>query len=133
MLILVAVTINMAVNGGLFGYAGNAAKDTKTEKQKEEDWTNPGENLSSDELIEFYTSQPKDWVIGWAYKNDAWSNPYFKDKYFISYNTLYSFANITTSGNGIHLATIKSSSSLFALSISLLITASLKAKKSSKL
>ena len=80
MLILVAVTINMAVNGGLFGYAGNAARDTKTEKQKEEDWTNPGENLSSDELIEFYTSQPKDWIIGWVYKNGAWSNPYFKDK-----------------------------------------------------
>ena len=35
MLILVAVTINMAVNGGLFGYAGNAAKETEVEKQKE--------------------------------------------------------------------------------------------------
>ena len=28
MLILVGVTITMAVNGGLFGYAGNAAKGT---------------------------------------------------------------------------------------------------------
>ena len=35
MLILVAVTINMAVNGGLFGYAGNAARDTKTAIQDE--------------------------------------------------------------------------------------------------
>ena len=30
MLILVAVTINMAVRGGLFGYASNAAQETKT-------------------------------------------------------------------------------------------------------
>ena len=35
MLILVAVTISMAINGGLFKYAGNATKDTETEKQKE--------------------------------------------------------------------------------------------------
>ena len=35
MLILVAVTITMAINGGLFGYAGNAVKDTEREKQKE--------------------------------------------------------------------------------------------------
>ena len=36
MLILVAVTISMAVNGGLFGYAGNAAKDTELAKQDEQ-------------------------------------------------------------------------------------------------
>ena len=35
MLILVAVTINMAVNGGLFGYAGNAASETQIAKQNE--------------------------------------------------------------------------------------------------
>ena len=35
MLILVAVTINLAVNGGLFGYAGNAARDTEIAKEKE--------------------------------------------------------------------------------------------------
>ena len=35
MLILVAVTVNMTVNGGLFGYAGNAAKDTETAKKEE--------------------------------------------------------------------------------------------------
>ena len=29
MLILVGVTINMAINGGLFSYAGNAAHDTE--------------------------------------------------------------------------------------------------------
>ena len=36
MLILVAVTINMAVNGGLFGYASNAAKQTKTAMKDEQ-------------------------------------------------------------------------------------------------
>ena len=36
MLILVAVTINMAVNGGLFGYAGNAARETELAKQEEQ-------------------------------------------------------------------------------------------------
>lgn len=35
MLILVGVTINMAVNGGLFGYAGKATSDTEKAKQDE--------------------------------------------------------------------------------------------------
>ena len=35
MLILVAVTISMAINGGLFKYAGKATKDTELEKNKE--------------------------------------------------------------------------------------------------
>ena len=34
MLILVAVTISMAINGGLFGYAGNAARETELAKQE---------------------------------------------------------------------------------------------------
>ena len=55
MLILVAVTINMAVNEGLFGYAGNAARETKVEKQKEENWTNLEDNMSTDDLIEKYS------------------------------------------------------------------------------
>lgn len=40
MLILVAVTINIAVNGGLFEYAGRAARDTETKKQEEQDFAN---------------------------------------------------------------------------------------------
>ena len=36
MLILVAVTINMAVDGGLFDYAGDAATKTNIEKEKEQ-------------------------------------------------------------------------------------------------
>ena len=35
MLILAAVTISIAVGGGLFGYAGNAAKETEAAKQDE--------------------------------------------------------------------------------------------------
>ena len=42
MLILVAVTINMAVNGGLFGYAGRATKDTELAKQGELQLSNGG-------------------------------------------------------------------------------------------
>ena len=37
MLILGGVTISMALNGGLFGYAKKAAKDTETQKQAEQE------------------------------------------------------------------------------------------------
>ena len=37
MLILVGVTISMAVNGGLFGYAGKAVGDTEEAKRKEQE------------------------------------------------------------------------------------------------
>ena len=37
MLILVGVTISMAINGGLFGYAKKAAKDTESQKQAEQE------------------------------------------------------------------------------------------------
>ena len=57
MLILVSVTISIAVNGGLFGYAGKAAKETEEAKQKELDWLNVGNNLSIDQLIEQYTNE----------------------------------------------------------------------------
>ena len=56
MLILVAVTINLTVNGGLFGYASNAASETKTEKEKEENWTNIADNMTTDQLIAKYTT-----------------------------------------------------------------------------
>ena len=36
MLILVAVTITMAIQGGLFDYAGEAARETNEAKQQEE-------------------------------------------------------------------------------------------------
>ena len=56
MLILVAVTINMAVKGGLFGYAGNATRETKEKKEKEESWTNIADNMTTDQLIAKYTT-----------------------------------------------------------------------------
>ena len=40
MLILVAVTISMAINGGLFDYAGKATGDTKNEINKEQELAN---------------------------------------------------------------------------------------------
>ena len=56
MLILVSVTISIAVNGGLFGYAGRAARETENEKNKELSWLNIRNNMSTDELIERYSN-----------------------------------------------------------------------------
>lgn len=65
MLILVAVTITMAVNGGLFGYAQNAAVGTENAKQ-EESHLGDGyasvtgvtglENATIDEIVSHYTT-----------------------------------------------------------------------------
>ena len=60
MLVLVAVTINIATNGGLFDYAGKAARGTKEEKQAEQDWVTLDSGMSSDELIAKYTSNKKE-------------------------------------------------------------------------
>ena len=57
MLILVSVTISIAVNGGLFGYAGRAAKETENEKNKELSWLNIGSNMTTDQLIAKYTTE----------------------------------------------------------------------------
>ena len=54
MLILVAVTILMAVNGGLFGYAGKATVDTKKALEEEKNLGSVEEGLSTDQLIEKY-------------------------------------------------------------------------------
>lgn len=56
MLILVAVTITMAVNGGLFEYARKAAGETEVKKEAEKDYTTLGKNMSTDDLIEKYTT-----------------------------------------------------------------------------
>ena len=60
MLILAGVTISLAVNGGLFGYAGNAAKQTKTARDDEQDWSNVEGGLSTEALIAKYTSNKKE-------------------------------------------------------------------------
>ena len=86
MLILVAVTISMAVNGGLFGYAGNAAKDTELAKQKEESWINLSSGMTTDDLIAKYTTdREKDLEIlrkAYLYNNqDAWDELLEDDGY----------------------------------------------------
>lgn len=55
MLILVAVTITMAVNGGLFSYAGKATNDTKIKMQEELELSNVVEDGNYEDLIAKYT------------------------------------------------------------------------------
>lgn len=74
MLILVAVTISMAVNGGLFGYAGNAARQTEEEKNKEMKLANVEGNLTTDQLISYYTNGNNNDTVTWTIINDADSN-----------------------------------------------------------
>ena len=56
MLILVAVTISMAVNGGLFEYASNAGTQTNAAISAEQEFANLDSNLTVDQLIYKYTS-----------------------------------------------------------------------------
>ena len=74
MLILVAVTITIAVNGGLFGYAGNAVSQTETEKNKEIRLANVESNLTTDGLIDYYTKEErpiKTFVFTGCNQNDS--------------------------------------------------------------
>ena len=57
MLILVAVTISMAVNGGLFEYASNAGAQTNAAVEAEQKFANLEANMTVDELIDKYTSK----------------------------------------------------------------------------
>ena len=70
MLILVAVTISIAVNGGLFGYAGNAAKETEVAKRTEESWANIKDNMTTDELIAKFTLKE---VHNWTRNGDTFT------------------------------------------------------------
>ena len=79
MLILVAVTISIAVNGGLFSYAGKAAKDTEKAKKEETSLASLRANMTTAELIEQFKPE-KEWSVAWVYDGSDWSNPYFKDK-----------------------------------------------------
>ena len=54
MLILAAVSITMAINGGLFGYAGNAAKETERARDAELELGNLEDNLTYENLITKY-------------------------------------------------------------------------------
>ena len=60
MLILVAVTITMAVNGGLFEYAGNAGTQMNGAIANEQELANLEANMTVDELIDKYTGREED-------------------------------------------------------------------------
>lgn len=57
MLILVAVTISMAVNGGLFEYAGKAVNETKGAITNEQQLADLQEGMTVDELINKVTTE----------------------------------------------------------------------------
>ncbi len=76
MLILVAVTITIAVNGGLFEYAGKAAKDTNTAIRKEQNLADLESGLDYEDLIDKYTTEdyPEDgWDMAWKCTGGTWS------------------------------------------------------------
>ena len=77
MLILVAVTINMALNGGLFEYAGKAAKDTNTAIRKEQNLADLASGLDYEDLIDKYTTEDYDedgWDMAWTCTDGTWSD-----------------------------------------------------------
>ena len=55
MLILVIVSINLAVNGSLFSYAGKSSKDTKIAMEDEHELTNVSSEGGYQDLIDKYT------------------------------------------------------------------------------
>ena len=57
MLILVAVTVNIAINGGLFNYAKIGSENTKNELAREQGYTTVAANLTTNELIAKFTSE----------------------------------------------------------------------------
>ena len=71
MLILVAVTITMAVNGGLFTYAGRAKGETKNAINAEQELANLPANMTTDELIAKYTSGGGAGGVTWILTDDA--------------------------------------------------------------
>jgi len=67
MLILVAVTITIAVNGGLFDYAGRAARETNTRIEEEQDWANIEDGKNYEYLIDKYAAKE---LITFSFKQD---------------------------------------------------------------
>ena len=57
MLILAGVTITMAVNGGLFNYARNAARETEEARDAELELGDLEDGLDYDDLIDIYTTE----------------------------------------------------------------------------
>lgn len=71
MLILVAVTITMAVRGGLFDYASKAKKDTETEIDREKKLADLQSGMSTDDLIEYFTTEPD--IHSWTREGDTFT------------------------------------------------------------
>lgn len=63
MLILIAVTLKLAIEGGLFNYAKRAAQEMEQKQQAEQNWVALTGNLSKDQLIEKYTGESQDLAL----------------------------------------------------------------------
>ncbi len=81
MLILVAVTINLAIQGGLFNYAKTAKEKTEKATEEELNWTDLDTNMTIDTLIEKYNTSEvtnpynnETWTYAWTCTNESWSN-----------------------------------------------------------
>ena len=90
MLILVAVTITMAINGGLFGYAKNATRDTEVAKLDEQNLVNIESGLSTDDLIEKYTD------TGGGTGKPAYSTTLLDENGVLTKNAIYTDSNTET-------------------------------------
>lgn len=55
MLILVAVTINLVINGGLFGYAKEAIEETNAAMEHDKTLSEVDEGLTVNQLIDKYS------------------------------------------------------------------------------
>ena len=83
MLILVVTTINLAVNDGLFKYAGKATQETEDKKTDELEYTNTEPGMNTNELISKYTNYglseyaDERWIYAWTYSSvGGWSSTY---------------------------------------------------------
>ena len=82
MLILVAVTMNLFIQGGLFNYVKTAKEETIAERDREQELANLESGLAYDELIEKYTTPGEatnpytneEWAVAWTCTNGTWSD-----------------------------------------------------------
>ena len=94
MLILVAVTISMAVNGGLFDYASKATKDTKSEINREKKLADLQSGMSTDDLIEYFTTEPD--IHSWTREGDTFTCSHCNASYTMGDVVDYSPTTATT-------------------------------------
>ena len=60
MLILIAVTVNIALNGGLFEITKDSSNKTSWQAEKEYSYAADSEGLEKNEIIKYYTSEEQD-------------------------------------------------------------------------